>query len=437
VRGFRVEPGEIEMALAAHPRVSQAAVIMREDRPGDRRLVGYVITDAVELGEGNGGPLREFVAGRLPDYMVPAAVLVVPDLPMTVNGKLDRAALPAPQFAGGRAGRGPATAAEGVLCELFAEVLGLNSVGTEDSFFELGGDSLSVMRLLDRIRTVLDAEIGVRELFTTPTPSALAGSLAGSLGGSRDRAADDFAAILPLRTGGGRPPLFCVHPGQGLSWRYAGLADRLPEDYPVYGLQARGLAGPEDLPESIEEMAADYFDRIRAVQPTGPYHLLGWSFGGVVAQAIAAHAESQGAQVALLASLDGYPFRDLAGAPGAAADGPREGGPQERVQRRLEAGVRVPDGAAAVRRTLSHIETVGANNERLMRNFTPSPVRCDLLLFVAASGRFGSASADDAPRAWRPYVRGRIRSHLIDSDHHGIMDAGPLTEIARVLTEDY
>ena len=352
IRGFRIEPGEIEAVLATHPAISQAAVVAREDQPGQRRLVGYVVpVPASTDGQATAvtaEALREHVAA-LPEYMVPSVVMLLDVLPVTVNGKLDRAALPAP--GGPVTSRGPRTETEEIVCGLFAEVLGVDRVGAEDSFFELGGDSLLAMRLIARVREALDAEVPIRGMFTaTPAgiaelvearatgehepgveveisdelkallPDALPGGAAAANGSG------DFDVLLPIRPTGDRPPLFCLHPGEGLSWRYLGLIRYLPADYPLYGLQARGLAQAEALPHSIEEMCDDYISQIRRIQPGRPYHLLGWSFGGIVAHAIATRLEDQGERVALLASLDGFPAQKRRAArqapqDGAAADG--------------------------------------------------------------------------------------------------------------------
>ncbi|MFE3285460.1 amino acid adenylation domain-containing protein, partial [Streptomyces sp. NPDC059233] len=178
IRGFRIELGEIESVLAGHEGVGRVAVVVREDQPGVKRLVAYVVPAGREV---DGEALRGFAARSLPEYMVPAAVVALESLPVTVNGKLDRAALPAPEFSGsGSAGRGPATAVEEVLCGLFAEVLGLERVGAEDSFFELGGDSLLATRLIARVRSVLDVEIGIRDVFRGPTVAELADRADGS-----------------------------------------------------------------------------------------------------------------------------------------------------------------------------------------------------------------------------------------------------------------
>ncbi|SDD36712.1 non-ribosomal peptide synthetase [Actinokineospora iranica] len=196
IQGYRVELGEIEAALTRLPAVRQAAVVVREDQPGDRRLVGYLVPEDSDATDA--AAVRAAVADELPSYMVPAALVALPALPLTANGKLDRKALPAPDYASGSAGRAPRSAREEILCGLFADVLGVERVRIDDSFFDLGGHSLLATRLVSRIRSALRVELAIRALFETPTAAGLSDALDAAAGARRSiTAVDPRPSLIP------------------------------------------------------------------------------------------------------------------------------------------------------------------------------------------------------------------------------------------------
>ncbi|MFF9349253.1 amino acid adenylation domain-containing protein [Streptomyces sp. NPDC014734] len=436
LRGFRVELGEVEAALTAQSQIARAAAVVREDRPGDRRLVAYVVPadgTALDLTE-----LRGRLASALPDFMVPATLVALDSFPLTPNGKLDRRALPAAEVRAGT-GRAPRNPQEEALCGLFAEVLGVTGVGIDDSFFDLGGHSLLAIRLLNRIRTVFGVRVSLRALFEAPTIAGLVQRFDG------DDIGDGLAVLMPMRADGSRPPLFCVHPASGLSWAYVGMLQHLGPDQPVYGLQARGIAEEQRLPGSLEEMAADYAERIREVQPSGPYHLLGWSFGALAAYAVATALQEQGETVAYLGLLDGYPRDDEPGGPDEpdgldevtilqgllhdmGIDDDLRDGTVPPLVRAAEL-LRRQGGALAGldERTLARVAAVCANGMRVSARFRPAVLRGDMEFFTAARGR---PDRLDARTLWAPYVEGRITEHSVDCTHLELVTSGPLKEIS-------
>ncbi|GAA4956487.1 non-ribosomal peptide synthetase DhbF [Streptomonospora halophila] len=490
VRGFRVEPGEIAAALSEHPAVDQAVVDTWEVSPGDRRLAAYVIPAPAKR-EGSGAPqppaaphatglpdtaeLRAHLAGRLPDYMVPAAFLPLESLPLTAHGKLDRTALPAPDPAelAPAPGREPRDAAEAVLCEVFAEVLGAHRVGADDDFFDLGGHSMLLVRLRSRIEAETGTRAAIADLFANPSPAAVAAHLAslgarsagpGARTGPRPaREAPGEPRVAVLRAGGGRPPLFCIHPASGFSLPFVGLRRHLGAEVPILGLEAP--APGAQAPGTVAGLARAYAARIRRESPDGPYRLAGWSFGGTLAQAVAAELAGAGADVELLALLDAYPApwharRHFAGASGASAhdtcaERGRGGGAGEVAVEDpcAERGRGVGVGEVAVEDPCAERGRGGGAGEVAVEmgaergdpGMAEANRRWAARLLEASAGEEprrhpGGAlcfTAKDAPdgaaRAWEPHIGGGIEHHEVPASHDDLLSAEGLAVIGPAL----
>jgi amino acid adenylation domain-containing protein len=435
IRGFRIEPGEVEAALTAHPHVADAVVIAWDDATDDQRLVAYVVADHDETVDAE--TIRRWVTARLPGYMVPSHIVALPALPRSPNGKLDRRALPPPNPLGARSARPSRSPHEEAVRALFAEVLGVATVDPEDNFFELGGHSLLAVRLVGRLRSSLGMEVSVRDLFQTP-------SVAGLIGRTLLSDVDTMATLLPLRRTGDRAPLFLVHPAMGLSWCYAGFLQHIPPDRPIYGLQASGVKQPP----SVEEMAAEYLTAIRDVRPAGPYHLLGWSFGGLVAHAMATALQERGEDVDLLVMLDSYPVdrqddRRLVSVRDIIASLVRDSGslddstdcdgiPEDAAAMDLLRRQDVILGALGEENVRAAV-TMTAHHLRLMQRFVPRRFTGDLLFFraVGADPINGNPAA---AKAWAPYVDGRIDNHDIKCSHQEMTDPAAVAQIGAVVT---
>jgi nonribosomal peptide synthetase DhbF len=429
VRGFRIELGEVEAALATHPQVSAAAVVA-----DDNRLVAYVVPT------GDVSDLPDFLAARLPRYMSPSPLLTIDALPLTPNGKLDRRALPAPVGESRAAYETPRTPHEEVICGLFARVLEQPRIGIGDNFFELGGHSLLATEVVSRINSVLGTELDVMTLFSAPTVTALAATLTAD-DPNPDRA---LGVLLPLRVTGSRPPLFCVHPVLGLSWTYAGLLTSLGPDTPVYGLQSRGLRGDEPCPVSFHEIVGDYLEQIRSVQPEGPYHLLGWSFGGLVAHALAGHLERQCERVDLLVVLDSdpSPLTDDTAIVGEedvlhrllAILGHAEEYLRQEPMTRESAGALLRQAGTALSSLtddrITALATVLDNNMTLLNQYEGTSTRADTLLFTSATSRKVNADLADM---WRHRIVGRLDVYQLDCEHDHMTLPGPSAKIGAIV----
>ncbi|WP_018657899.1 non-ribosomal peptide synthetase [Actinomadura flavalba] len=434
IRGFRIELGEVETALAAHPGLAHAAVLVHADG-GVKRLVAYVVpAPGVPAGPALTAELRAHAAARLPEYMVPAAFVELDTLPTGPTGKLDRRALPAPDFAALAAGRDPRTEREEALCRAVADALGLDRVGADVSFFELGGDSVTALKLVTRAKQA-GIELTPRDVFTHQTVEALA---------RLDEPGADglgFDVLLPIRTEGTRPPLFFVHPAGGLAWGYFPFQRHLGPDQPVYGLQARAFT-QDELPGSVAEMAADYLPLIREVQPHGPYHLAGWSLGGLIAYELALLLQAAGEKVALLAMIDSYNGLDL-------DSERREVLPELLGGLGIDASMVDADGEPDVPRIMAALAERGdalatldadalrrvytnyANGIRQAEEYVPGRYTGDVLFFTALQGR--RADAPTAAANWGRLVDGTIEDHPVDAEHHALMEPGPVAAMGTVL----
>ncbi|MDS0527391.1 amino acid adenylation domain-containing protein [Clostridium sp. SHJSY1] len=439
IRGFRIELGEIEAAIAGHPDIDQVAVVVREDQPGDKRLVAYVVTNgetSFDLAD-----LRRYIGEFLPDYMIPSAFVEISALPLTPNGKLDSKALPAPEFGVKVVGRGPRTPQEEILRDLFMEVLNLPQVGIDDGFFDLGGHSLLAVHLMSKIHEALGVQLSIGNLFEAPTVARLAERL--EMGTSKSA----LDVLLPLRKSGEEAPLFCVHPAGGLSWCYSGLMTYLESGYPIYGIQARGISKREKLPKTLDEMAADYIEHIRTIQPTGPYNLLGWSLGGNIVHAMATQLQEQGEEIEIVAMLDSYPNRFLP-----IKDAPDEeesliallalGGydPDELGDKPLDLAGAIEilrqDGSALAsldEETILNLKETYINSVRILKEYSPKPFNGDILFF--RSTIIPDWFEPIYPEAWKPYIHGKVEQYDIHCRHKDMCQPGPLAEIGRILAK--
>lgn len=303
LRGYRIELSEVEMVLASHSAIRETAVIVREDTPGDKRLVAYVTTTTkTAVSE-----LRQYLQPRLPEYMLPSAFVFLDKMPLTPSGKVNRRALPEPEYGQRQQGAeitAPRTELETQLVALWQQVLKVKEVGIHDNFFELGGHSLLALRLFFQI----DQKFGVNLPLITLFKGGTIEHLAAEIRRQQGKAAWSVAEIMqPV---GDKPPFFCIHGITGdLLW-FRELAQLMAPERPFVGLRSRGLDGVQAPLPTIEAMAACYINEIRQIQPEGPYYLGGASFGGTVVLEVGQQLKQQGQEVALLVMFDHVPYNE-------------------------------------------------------------------------------------------------------------------------------
>lgn len=444
VQGYRIELGEIEAVLLRQPGVRAAVVAALGERQGGKRLVAYVV-----LGDDqNGGEpvdLAAMLRRDLPEYMVPRHFVILDELPLSSNGKVDRSALPAPDAPVGDEQVQPRNDVERALLEIWIEFFAGQPISISASFFDLGGDSLLAVRLMSRVRAAFHRSLPLSVLFERPTVELLAEVLREAETGS------GRSALVPIRETGTAPPLFFVHPVGGDVLCYADLAATLGDDQPFYGLQTPET---ETVLETVTELAAHYIEQIRTVQPVGPYRLGGWSMGGVVAVEMARLLTEEGAEVDAVLAVDviekpgapqGEPVddavllswfaRDLAGLAGRNLKlTPEELRPLTKddalallVDRAHETGV-LPDEVGP--------DSVGAIVHVFMRNFRallthqPRPYH-GAVRFLRAVDR----AAEDTVQAWASVLQGDLRVVDLPGDHYSVVRQPNVAELGAAVRQ--
>jgi amino acid adenylation domain-containing protein len=293
IRGMRVEIEEIETVITEYPDVHQAAVIGKEEQSDEQVLIAYVVANQqFQIAE-----LRSFLKAKLPDYMMPSAFVVLDALPLTPTNKVDRKKLPLPDRNNFTVVAASDTL-ELQLIKIWEKILGVKPIGIKDNFFELGGHSLIALLLITEVEKIWGKHLFLSSILQSPTIAELAEVL------RQKESTSSWSSLVPIELGGHKPPLFCIHPVGGNILEYYSLAGYLNQDRPIYGLQAQGIDGKQKLIDRVEEMASHFIKEIQTVQPHGPYLLIGYSFGGLLAFEMAQQLYRQGEKVNLLGLLD-------------------------------------------------------------------------------------------------------------------------------------
>jgi amino acid adenylation domain-containing protein len=460
LRGFRIELGEIEARLEQHPDVARAVVIVREDRPGDRRLVAYVVARAVARAGSRADPdgaleaeeLREHLRPSLPEYMMPSAFVELPELPLTTSGKIDRRALPKP--AAGRAGADHVAPRDGIELEvarIWEEVLDVRPIGLRDGFFDLGGHSLLVLKLVSEVERRFGRRLPVAAIFQGATVERFARMLREGYQEQTD------AHLVQIRAG--HPdarPVFFAHPAGSEVVGYMPFAGLLePAERPLYAVSAPALREGQLPYDTFEERAADYARVIRAAQPAGPYSLVGWCYGGTNAFAIARELEDQGEQVEVVL-IDAYPpvYVDPADEPGRApivealalnlvwdfAEDRKTPAELETLSadEQLDyllalarAGDYLPPDAGRDR--IAEVVDLWVANLRLMWRYRPTPLTGRLTQIRAAEANPELAATPELFEAWHGWAASGLRVLSAAGNHYTMMREPHVAALAEII----
>ncbi|WP_375514724.1 amino acid adenylation domain-containing protein [uncultured Nostoc sp.] len=452
IRGFRIELGEIEAILSQYSTVHQTVVIVREDLPGDKRLVAYLVLNQEEAPTIN--ELRRLLKQQLPEYMVPNAFVILDTLPLTPNGKVDRRALPAPDKSSfdDKSFVPPRTQSEKQLAQIWSEILNVQPVGIKDNFFEMGGHSLMAVRLMVKIGQEFGKTLPIATLFQFPTIE----DLANHLGTDKDTPSPSI--LVPVQPKGNKTPLFCVHPIGGDILCYADLAARLGDTQPFWALRSLGIEGECEPLTQIEDMAATYIRALQIIQPQGPYQLAGWSMGGAIAFEMAVQLLASGQKISLLALIDSYApipqfknsqemeqamllvdwVKNLSGSNLAVSVSVEKLcliEPQEQLNYVLEQAKKdelLPTEMEQKRASL--LFQVFKANYLSLHSYIPQPYPGQITLFCASETP--KQENQDPTQGWGEFAKGSIDMHNIASNHFSIIRTQMLAELIKAKLAD-
>jgi amino acid adenylation domain-containing protein len=301
IRGFRIELTGIESILAQHRGIREVVVEVREDKNRDKRLVAYIVPN--EKGDITAAELKKFLKEKIPEYMIPAAFVMLEKLPLTPNGKIDRKALPEPDVSEIDSGVGhvaPRDELELALAEIWQKVLGVKKLGVNDNFFDMGGHSLLAARLFAEVERRLGYRLPLAILFEAPTIEGISRII------REKNWTPKWSSLVPIHSGGAKAPLFLVHGAEGNVLLYKNLASYLGEVQPVYGIQSQGLDRTKPVHTTFESMTKFYINELKSIQPRGPYFLGGYCLGGAIAFEMAQQLSRAGEKIGLLAAFDSY-----------------------------------------------------------------------------------------------------------------------------------
>jgi len=451
IKGVRIELGEVETALLALEDVRQVAVLVEKEKAtGAPSLAAFLVPSdgATKL---DPAEIRRTLMATLPPQMIPARITVIDALPRTSSGKLDRAALLAiePEPVAQQPSQYARTPSERMLADLWASLLNVEDVDINANFFDLGGDSLMVVQMVSALAEQ-GHDLPIGHVFAVPTIASLAPYFADDAVTN-----DPLATMLPIRQTGDKAPFFCIHPVIGLGWSFNALAALLPAEHPVYALQNAGLILGDTPPTSLEALIDLYVQEIRDIQPSGPYHLIGWSMGGVIAHGIAARLLDENEAIATLALLDSYPVRELpVGARNDAAamveaamnflhltpddDAPAPTSLDDVADLLLETvdmsqlPPSIGGDAGMLLALAEKFRRVTLYNFELLQNFRPGRIDIDML-FLRASFRSGSgadALIMDQADVWERFTSGTVTVQNIACRHQDMLQPDHIETVA-------